>query len=407
MSTYTYVQAAENAYRGMLVRWNNMVHVKGPNAPPASFWITANTFNAFLDYWICTGQSPDQNITRPIVDYFHETVKENATDDDLKKLAEQGLAKGPWLDDYGWWGNAFLTAWENANALGFSGDDVAMCKQSTINCWTIMKYGWDTKNTPPVPGGVWNCQHEGWRLTGRNTVTNSVFWLMSVRLAALTNDSKYLDPDSLQWFEDGFAKDLLFDKAKDQNGNVYTVYTVRERFIGEHDSDAAPGFYWAGDQGLFLRCLFEEKRTMQPAFAQLKTQIVDAVSSNMVDGQHVIHDHTMPKTLDIFDNDYATGKGIFIRHALKLVQLTGNQDLKDCIMASANFAWNTSTQEPDFNNYFQFCWNTKGTLPPGNWDLTYKGAPSEFRGVILQASGLNAISAAAALNPNGVIPQVT
>jgi hypothetical protein len=225
---------------------------------------------------------------------------------------------------------------------------------------------------------------------------------MSVRLAALANDSKYLEPDSLQWFEDGFAKDLLFDKTKDDQN----VYTVRERFIGEHDSDAAPGFYWAGDQGLFLRCLLEEKRTMQPAFAQLKTQIIDAVVSNMIDKQNVIHDHTMPPKLNTFDNDYATGKGVFIRHALKIVQATNNQKLRDCIMASANFAWNTSTQTPDFQHYFQFCWNTKGTLPPGNWDTTYKeGTLTAFRGVILQASGLDAISAGAALNPNGVIPQ--
>ncbi len=52
-----------------------------------------------------------------LIDYFHKTVKEDAADADLKKLAEQGLAAGPWLDDYGWWGNAFLTAWENAAAL--------------------------------------------------------------------------------------------------------------------------------------------------------------------------------------------------------------------------------------------------------------------------------------------------
>jgi hypothetical protein len=218
---------------------------------------------------------------------------------------------------------------------------------------------------------------------------------MSVRLAALTDDSQYLDPNSLQWFEngcaDGLAKCRLFDP----------VYTVRERFIGEHDWDKAPGFYWVGDQGLFLRCLFEEKRSMQSDFAQLKTKIVDAVLNNMVDNQKVIHDHTLPTgDLSQFDNDYATGKGVFIRHALKIVQLTNNQQLKDCIMASANFAWNSSIE-----HYFQFCWNTKGTLPPGNWDTTYNGdAPSPFRTVILQASGLDAISAAAALSPSGVIP---
>ena len=405
----TYLEAAKDAYMGLLLRWNNMAPIKGDpekgEAPATDgFWIAANTFNAFLDYWICTGEPAAREITFPIRDYFHKTVKEDATDADLKKLTKKGLAAGPWLDDYGWWGNAFLTGWENADALGFSGDDVAECKQSAINCWTIMKYGWDTKKTPPVPGGVWNCKRDEWYLTGRNTVTNSVFWLLSVRLAALTNDSQYLDPDSLQWFADGFAKSLLFNKTQDQQENIYTV---RERFICEHDWYRAPGFYWAGDQGLFLRCLFEEKRPMESDFEQLKTQILDAVLNDMADDKKVIHDHTMPKILNQFDNDYATGKGVFIRHALKIVQLTSNQKLKDCIMASANFAWNTATVLPDLPHYFQFCWNKKGKLPAGNnWDTTYKEEKDALpiRAVILQASGLDAVSAAAALNRDGVIP---
>jgi hypothetical protein len=52
-----------------------------------------------------------------------------------------------------------------------------------------------------------------WALTGRNSVTNEQYWLMSVRLAAFTNDQKYLDPDTdiLKWFDDGFAEERLFD----------------------------------------------------------------------------------------------------------------------------------------------------------------------------------------------------
>src|SRR5262245_53778887 len=117
----TYLDAAQAAYSGMLACWNNMAPVKGPNPPTDSFWITANTFNAFLDYWICTGQPAAQNITMPIVSYFHETVKPDAKGVDLRELTKKGLAAGPWLDDYGWWGNAFLTAWESADVLKFSG----------------------------------------------------------------------------------------------------------------------------------------------------------------------------------------------------------------------------------------------------------------------------------------------
>src|SRR5258708_1740916 len=109
-----------------------------PGNPPASFWIAANTFQTFLDYWIATGEPDGDQISIASVEYFHKTVKADATPADLKKLTDQGLASGPWLDDYGWWGNAFMTAIENARALGLSQHEIEICQQSAENCWQIM-----------------------------------------------------------------------------------------------------------------------------------------------------------------------------------------------------------------------------------------------------------------------------
>jgi hypothetical protein len=326
------------------------------------------------------------------VEYFHKTVKADATPADLKKLTDQGLASGPWLDDYGWWGNAFMTAIENARALGLSQHEIEICQQSAENCWQIMNYGWDKENTKPLGGGVWNCHRMDWSLTGRNSVTNLQYWLLSVRLHTLTQDDRFLDPntDILKWFSDGFEKDLLFDAGS---------RLVRERFLGEHDSDSVKGFYWVGDQGLFLACCAAEKRAVPDEF----DKVLDAVFKGMKDDAMVIHDHTI--SLSQFDNDYATGKGIFMRHALPIAKATQRADLIQCILASATYAWNNATINKDSTRVFKFGWNNTGKLPPGNWDTSSSTPDSHFRNVILQASGLDAMAAAAALDPNGIIAE--
>lgn len=399
----TYKQAAIASYKQLVKAWDDMKPFYPPDNPPASFWIAGNTFQTFLDYWIATGQPTDDQISKPSLQYFHETVKADATPADLNSLTEQGLEGGPWLDDYGWWGNAFMTAMENASALGMSQDDIEMCRQSAENCWQIMNYGWDKENTPPIGGGVWNCHRTGnwhgleeWKLTGRNSVTNLQYWLLSVRLHTLTQDDRFLDPntDILKWFIDGFEKKLLFDAGS---------RLVRERFLGEHDSDSVKGFYWVGDQGLFLACCTAEKRAVPPAFKNLHDDVLNAVLTGMKDDSHVIHDHKI--SLSQFDNDYATGKGIFMRHALPIAKANQNADLKQCILESATYAWNNATTYPDSTRVFKFGWNNTGKLPPGDWDTSSSTLDSHFRNLILQASGLDAMAAAAALDPNGIVPE--
>ena len=215
-----------------------------------------------------------------------------------------------------------------------------------------------------------------------------------MRLHARRQDDRFLDPntDVLKWFEDGFDKGLLFDGSS---------RLVRERFLGEHNSDVVKGFYWAGDQGLFLACCAAEKRTVRSSFEGLQGKVCGAVLSGMTDDSKVIHDHKVP--LPEFDNDYATGKGVFMRHALPLAK--ANADLKQCILQSARYAWNNATIYQDTRT-FQYGWNNSGkNLPPGSWDTVSSTPNSDFRSFILQASGLDAIAAAAALDPNGVVPE--
>ncbi len=391
----TYSQAAKSSYDLLVKKWDSMKPFVGKSD---AFWIAGNTLQTFLDYWVTTNSKSNFDVVRISIDCFRETVPTDSTTEFLDKLAQKGLDGTPggmWLDDFGWWANTFLTALENADQLGLSGDDIATLLQDSKNCWYLMHYGWDP-TAEPLPGGVWNCKRSDWNMTGRNNVTNLQYWLMSVRLAAYTDDSKYLDPktDILQWFETGFKDNLLFDADS---------RLVRERMAGFEHADESNGFHWAGDQGLFIGCLLAEKRQTTPIFQVLRDKVAEYVVAKMVDNSLVLHDQVLSK-LTQFDNDYACGKGVFMRHALPLAKLTKNPMLVKCIFQSADFAYQTANVNPNFERSIQFDWNPKGQLPPGNWDNTTRTEVDQFRGMILQASGVNLFTAAAALAPNGVIP---
>lgn len=392
----TYMQGAVSSYNLLVRGLDN----KGPiTTEKDSFWVAANTFNAILDYWVASKNLPDTDISKNFVNYFHQTVPTNSSMEQLKALAQKGLNGidgGMWLDDYGWWANSFLTALENADQLGLSGDDIETLTQDSINCWNLMTFGWDPAATP-LPGGVWNCKKEDWALTGRNNVTNLQFWLMSVRLAAYTKNDAYLNPqmDILKWFEDGYTQNRLFDGE---------LKLVRERMVGFLHEDETIGFYWAGDQGLFIGCMLADKRIqIGTDFQSLRDAVAQTVTTNMTDNVQVLHDHVFTRP-DGFGNDYACGKGVFMRHAVELAKLTKNASLLKVILYSAQYAWNTADIDAGLSHAIQFSWNKNGQLPPGNWDSSASVTKTPFRTMILQASGLNALSAAAQIDPNGVIP---
>jgi hypothetical protein len=143
-----------------------------------------------------------------------------------------------------------------------------------------------------------------------------------------------------------------------------------------------------------------------PPFSDLKIKVLDYVLNNMCDDAKVLHDQRIVTT-DNFNNDYATGKGVFFKHTLKIAKKNNNPRFNDCILASASHAWNQKTAVPlSWMFDFKFGWNDKGKLPvPGNWDTMDNGVETDFRKLILHVSAMDVMIAAAALNPAGVIPE--
>lgn len=84
----------------------------------------------------------------------------------------------------------------------------------------------------------------------------------------------------------------------------------------------------------------------------------------MIDDAKVLLDHVVSSSYSGFDNDYACGKGVFMRHAITLAQLTKNAALTNCIMQSANYEYNTASVDPNFARSIQLIGTLKVNCHP-------------------------------------------
>jgi Glycosyl hydrolase family 76 len=102
---------------------------------------------------------------------------------------QEGAGKTAWFDDNGWWGLAYLDAYEaTGNPEWLTDAEVAQT--------FISVSGWDS--TPGRPGGIWwNTNHSFY--AGESLAGGT---LLSARLYALTDEQQYLD-DALKFISWG------------------------------------------------------------------------------------------------------------------------------------------------------------------------------------------------------------
>jgi glycosyl hydrolase family 76 len=105
------------------------------------------------------------------------------------KPGQHQAGKTTWFDDNGWWGLAFLDAYQATGNGRWLAD--AQIAQTFISV-----SGWDT--TPGRPGGIWwNTNHSFY--AGESLASGT---LLSARLYAITHDQRYLD-DALKFIDWG------------------------------------------------------------------------------------------------------------------------------------------------------------------------------------------------------------
>jgi hypothetical protein len=403
----TYTEAANAGYNRAMQLWNNGSGFAGTND---EFWLRGNTLRTVVIYMLAAGPNDNTgnfinfiNFIGNELDYFEGTVPLNASDADLQTLSDNSKDnKGPWLDDYGWWAIAFMLAARNA-VLKLDLITVNRLVLGAIHSWKIMNFGWDN-STGPVPGGVWNARnpclinHPG-SLVGRNCVTNELFWLTSMQLSGYTNQN-YLGPnDSAKFFGDANGQNLLFIQVPSP------VSLVCERFDEVASGFGKPGWFWAGDQGLFFACCRWARSPQNTVFnGEMAEQIGNQILDTMTDTpSQVLHDQVSPNTN--FERDYATGKGVLLDQlGFRLDDANPTRllaRLPQFFRNNAAAVWNSRI--PD-SNQFLFNWNPNGQMP------YYGGEPKDdLLGItadclVLQVAGLSALIQGMKVAPNEQIP---
>src|SRR5262245_1542758 len=97
----TYAQAAARGFEALSFQYAQCHAIHAFNG---NFWHAANALHACLDYLLRSRQ-PD---ARQLLVVGEQTYRALLSASDW------------WRDDYGWWGNVFLLAWSNRQALGYA-----------------------------------------------------------------------------------------------------------------------------------------------------------------------------------------------------------------------------------------------------------------------------------------------
>jgi hypothetical protein len=155
------------------------------------------------------------------------------------RQGQHNPGKTTWFDDNGWWGLAFLDAY-NATGNGRWLTDAEIAQNF------ISVSGWDT--TPGRPGGIWwNSNHSFY--AGESLAGGT---LLSARLYAITHDSHYLD-DALKyiswadvWLTDPstglyarLRKPKTYKKAAPDGSTAATAAAADQKALGANPDEAA------------------------------------------------------------------------------------------------------------------------------------------------------------------------
>jgi hypothetical protein len=363
------------------------------------FWMAGNAFHTAVECMVNTQQT-DFGLAQEAVAFFDaHTTPPNHPPWWAKAHNGQPPEFGYWVDDYGWWGNAFIYSYLHADALGYNADFKNVLLLYATNCWQALHACWDptpipvtTKDGMPanITGGIPNTSGNG-LLAGRNCVTNECFWRLSTYLY------KAYGPDGQNYLDPNTNVNNFFAQAKDYGILFYSSNgLVLERFFGLPNTDH-PTWTWLGDQGLFLACCYFNLYPNGPTqpWSDPTELFNNVIKANTTPDQTVLHEGLAPWSgsppgSPDFRLDYACGKGTFMRNLMYLTsdyhdKNFGNQSpYDDFIRTNAIAVWKYLQN----GGLCPFYWSNDGT-EPASW-----GYDQEVANAVLYAAGLSAINAA-------------
>jgi hypothetical protein len=399
------------------------------------FWKRGNTFDACLCFVNAASvQWPDDPEIMAIQDTVTRMLQENLV------FFGQFDPGSLWADDFGWWGLMGLNAYKHLKNRGETELAGQYLKLSTDLCWEYKKNtAYDHgEGAIPVMHGCRNGDANGGSRGVKNTVTNSLLFLLSSRIYRLSlteeiNDpDKYLDMAYRQWlwFDEWFRLDEYeyLKKVPPAGALVQerpmamiegSDYTLKDHPLW------AEGWVWTGDQGMLLAAITDlylireqlgewlhktgiDKNFDVQAFGDRTSSLVSMIghgvqSALVGQSDGIIREAPCESSFGPhFGRDYIAGRGILMRYLgeSEVQSLTG-VDLSGNIRATANAIWQTrnpannqfmpefTTRENDslYINQFRNLWGLADEVY--QWDILKMGEQEKLG--VCQAIGLDAL----------------
>jgi hypothetical protein len=294
--------------------FNKVADILKHQQSPLPFWHVGRTFNTCHDY--ITQNAANEPLD---LDRYKNEVRPGCIRFYLDQAGKPDNNHW-WWDDYGWWGLALLAAGDLQNAK---------------DCWLRMKaFGVDSGQLgPDYLGGCWNHTTKQEPPGCENSVTNSTFFLLSLRL--LNNASFRTDPLRNEILTAAGGSARWLDHWLDRPGALLNpLQLLRERPVGDKDNifpfgapDYEVGWIWTGDQGLALAWAAESFELTQAdwhavfpgapyrakAF-QMAGQIRHGMAP-LFDADGVLHEAPYwANSYGNYNTDYSSGRGVFMRY---------------------------------------------------------------------------------------------
>jgi hypothetical protein len=348
------------------------------------FWKRGNTFDACLTFVDAVHrQWPNDPEVVAMQLTVNGMLEENLTF--FNRFDPGGL----WADDFGWWGLMGLNAHRHLKRMGEMDLATQYLKLSTDLCWEYKrKTAYDYTTTAiPVAHGCRNGDANGNSLGVKNTVTNSLLFLLSSRIYRLSliedieDNEKYLDMAYRQWlWFDEWFKLTEYQYLKQISPSAALVQERPMAFIkgstytNKEHPPWADGWVWTGDQGMLVAALTDmflvrhqladwlkkngvdtnfDVAAFEERIRYLIIQIGNGIQSALISNEDdIIREAPCYSSFGPnHGNDYLAGRGIMMRYigAEDEKKLLG-VDLSENIKVTAEAIWQTRNKE---NNQFQ------------------------------------------------------
>ena len=313
-----------------------------------SWWNGANALTAIIKY----GQLTDNDSLIKVVENTYLKTKQfevPANDKTDAWVCTNYI--NDYYDDEGWWGLAWLDAWE------WTGNEEYLKTAKII--FKDITLGWDEI----CGGGIY------WKkgLSGKSTISNELTLLLAARLY-LVNNETVNERSHLQWSVDIWnwilSVKLINEKGQVQDGisSGNGVCKINSRI-------------WTYNQGVILSGLVNlHKITGDNTYLNHAHSIAEAAINNMVNEKGILYEKLCEP--DNCNGDAEQFKGVFMRHLAVLNQYSQKKEYCDFLRLNAQSIWNNAMQN--------------GSVPPGvSWNTF-----SEKSNAATSSSALDALNAA-------------